>query len=135
MPDYLTAALALLVSAIGALALAIVAAFTLASVLERLHHYSDALGDGIFAFFFAAPSIAIFSFVACFTLLMNWHHVASWRAPTFAFVLGTILVWMWARDFGGIGFVRHLPGISAWLVSSWLLHRKMSTPSQHVIEA
>jgi hypothetical protein len=134
MPDYLAVPLALLASAVVALTLAALGAATLNFVLGKFHGPGD-LGDAILAFFCAAPSIAVLAFVSCFSILVNWHSPASWRAPTFAFALGAILVWVWPLDFGGIGFAWYVPGTVAWLVSFWLLRRKVSAHSEHVLEA
>jgi len=134
MPVYLAVPLALLVSALGALALAALGAVALNSLLEKLHGPGD-LGDAVLAFFFAAPSVSVPAFVSCFSILINWHHATSWRAPTVAFALGASLVWVWARDFGGIGFAWYVPGTVAWLLSCWSLQRNVSTHTEHVIEA
>jgi len=134
MPNYFAAPLALLASGVVALTLAALGAATLDFLLGKFHRPGD-LGDAILAFFFVAPSIAVLAFVSCFSVLINWHRATSWRAPTFAFVLGAILVWVWARNFGGIGFALYVPGTIAWLVSCWLLRRKLSSQSEHVIEA
>jgi hypothetical protein len=135
MPDYLATPLALLVSAVTALALAILGAALLDSLLEKLLHRSSDLGLAVLVWFCAAPSIAILGFVFCFTILVNWHHAASWLAPTFAFALSVILVWVWAHDFGGIGFAWYVPGVIAWLACSWFLHRKLISHSEHVLQA
>ncbi len=134
MPAYLAVPLALLASAVVALTLAALGAATLNFVLGKFHGPGD-LGDGILAWFFVAPSIAVLAFVSCFSILINWHHPTSWRAPTFAFALGAILVWGWAHDFGGIRIAPFVPGAIAWLVSCWLLRRKVSAHSEHVIKA
>ena len=134
MPDYLAVPLALLASVVVALMLAALGAVTLDFLLERFHRPGD-LGDAILVFFFAVPSVAVFGFVFCFSVLINRHHATSWRAPTFAFALSAVLVWVWAHDFGGIGFAWYLPGTIAWLVGCWLLRRKVSAHPEHVIEA
>jgi len=134
MPDYFAVPLALLTPAVVAVMLAALAAVMLVFLLGKFHRPGD-LGDATLAFFFVAPSIAVLAFVSCFSILVNWHHAASWRTPTFAFVLGAILVWVWPLDFGGIGFAWYMPGTVAWLVSCWLLRRKVSAHSDHVIEA
>jgi hypothetical protein len=134
MPVYLAIPLVLLVSAVAALTLAVLGGATLVFLLGKIHEPGD-LGDAMLAFFCAAPSIAVLAFVSCFSILVNWHHDPSWRAPTFAFALSAVLVWVWAHDFGGIGFAWYVPGTIAWLVSCWLLRRKLSSPSEHVIEA
>jgi hypothetical protein len=135
MPGYLAIPQALLVSAVAALALAILGEALLDSLLEKLLHRPSDLGLALLVWFCAAPSIAILGFVFCFSILVNWHHAASWRAPTFAFALSSILVWVWARDFGGIGFAWYVPGTIAWLVSCWFLHRKSISHSEHVLQA
>src|ERR1035441_1744915 len=134
MPTYLAAPLALVASAVAALTLAVLGEVTLVFLLGKIHGPGD-LGDAMLAFFCAAPSIAVLAFVSCSSILVNWHHATSWRTPTFAFVLGAILVWVWPLDFGGIGFIWYLPGIIAWLGSCWLLHRKSISHSEHVLQA
>jgi hypothetical protein len=134
MPDYRAVPLALLASAVVALTLAALGAVTLDFLLGKFHRPGD-LGDAILAFFFVAPSVAVLAFVSCFSILINWHRATSWRAPTFAFALGAILVWVWAHDFGGIGFAPFVPGTIAWLVSCWFLHRRSSSHSEHVLQA
>jgi hypothetical protein len=116
MPDCVAVPLALLASAVAAVTLAALGAATLDLLLGRLRR-SDDLDDAILAVFFVAPSIAVLAFVFCFSILVNWHHATSWRTPTFAFVLGAILVWVWPFDFGGIGVAWYVPGAIAWLVS------------------
>jgi hypothetical protein len=132
MPVYFVVPLAVLASAFVALALAVLGAIALDSLLGTFHGPGD-LGDGILAFFFVAPGIAVLAFVFCFSMLINWHHATSWRAPTFAFALGAVLVWLWAHDW--IGFPPFVPGTLAWLLSCWFLHRNTSAHSEHVIEA
>jgi hypothetical protein len=132
MPPYLAVPLALLTSAVVALVLAVLGAVTLNLLFDRFHRLGD-LGDAILVAFFAAPSIAVLAFVFCFSMLINWHHPTSWRPPTFAFALGSILLWLWSHDW--IGPVWYVPGTVAWLVSGWLLRRKVNVHSEHVIEA
>jgi hypothetical protein len=134
MPTYLAAPLALVASAIAALTLSVLGEVTLVFLLGKIHGPGD-LGDGMLAFFGAAPSIAVLAFVSCFSILVSWHHPTSWRTPTFAFVLGGILVWVWPLDFGGFGFAWYMPGTVGWLISCWLLHRRSNAHSEHVIEA
>jgi hypothetical protein len=133
-PVYLAVPLAVLASAVVALTVADLGAFAPAFLLGKFHPPGD-LGDVIDAFFFAAPSIAVFAFVFCFSILVKWHHATSWRAPTFAFASGAILVWLWAHDFGGMAPAWNIPGTIAWLLSCWLLHRNARAHPPHVIEA
>ncbi len=133
MPVYLATPLAVLASAVVALASAVLGEYLLDPFLEKLLHRPSDLGLSLLVWFCVAPSIAILTFVSCFSVLVNWHHAASWRAPTFAFALGTILVWAWAHDW--IGFAWYLPGTIAWLASCWFLRRKLSAHSENVIEA
>jgi len=134
MPDYVAVPLAFLTFAVVAVMLAALAAVMLVFLLWKFHRPGD-LGDATLAWFYAAPSIAVPAFVSCFSILINWHHATSWRAPTFAFALGAISVWVWARDFGGISFAWYVPGTIAWLVSCWFLHRKSISHSEHVLQA
>jgi hypothetical protein len=133
MPVRLATPLALVISAIVALALAVSGAVAVDSLLDEFRGVAD-LSDSFLAFFYVAPAIAILGLVSCFSTLINWHHAASWRAPTFAFALGATLVWAWARDFGGIGFAWYLPGTIAWPVSCWFFHRNASAHPEYVIE-
>jgi hypothetical protein len=135
MPGYLAVPLALLASGVVALAFALVGAYALNFLFGKLFQNQDALGYAITAFFLAAPGIGLLAFVFCFSVFINWHHATSWLTPTFAFALGTILVWLWARDFGGVGFVWYLPGTTAWLISCWFLHRRSIPHSKHVLQA
>jgi hypothetical protein len=135
MPDSLAIPLALLVSAATALALAILGEALLDSLLGKLLHRSGDLGLALLIWFRAAPSIAILAFVFCFSILVNWHHPTSWRTATFAFALVAILLWVWARDFGGMGYLWYAPGVAAFLVCCWFLHRKSISHSEHVLQA
>jgi len=130
VPGYLAVPLALLASGVVALAFALVGAYTLIFLFGK-----GDLGYAITAFFLAAPGVALLAFVFCFTVFINQHHTTSWLTPTFAFALGTILVWLWARDFGGVGFVWYLPGTTAWLISCWFLRRRSISHSKHVLQA
>jgi len=133
IPVYLAMPLAVLASAGVALTLALVGAYTLNFLLGKLLQNEDALGYAITSFFLAAPGIALLTFVFCFSVFINWHHATSWRAPTFAFALGAILIWTWAHDFGGIGFAWYVPGTLAWLISCWFLHKGKGVQHQHVL--
>jgi hypothetical protein len=79
------------------------------------------------------PSIAIFVFVSSFAFLMSWHRVISWRAPTIAFALGVIAVWMWGHDW--LGVAPFVPGTIAWLVICWLFRGEVSVDNEHVVKA
>jgi hypothetical protein len=133
MPVYVAVPLALLASVIAASALALVGAFTLNFILGKLLQNRDALGYAITAFFLFAPGIALLAFVSSFSVFVNWHHAASWQAPTFTFATGAVLVWLWARNFGGVGLVWYMPGTIAWLASCWLLRKKGDPIPEHVV--
>jgi hypothetical protein len=135
MPDYLAAPLALVASAVVALAFALVGAYTLNFLLGKLLQNQGDLGYAITAFFLAAPGIALLAFVFCFSVVMNWHHATTWRTPTFAFALGAVLVWVWARGFGGIGVAWYVPGAVGWLLSCWFLSSKGTAHTEHVAKA
>jgi hypothetical protein len=109
IPVYLAVPLTILASAVVALALAFLGAVAVDFLFDEFRGRAD-LGDTFLAVFYAGPAIALLGFVSCFSVLMNWHHATSWRAPTFAFALGAILLWVWGRDFDGIGFAWYLPG-------------------------
>lgn len=134
MPPYLAVPLALVVSAIMALALAILGAVAVDSFLDEFRGRAD-LGHSFLAFFHAGPAIALLGFVLSFSILINWYHATSWRTPTFAFGLGAALLWLWSHEFGGIGLAWYMPGVVAWLVSCWLLHKGAGAHPQHVLQA
>lgn len=134
IPVYLAVPLAVLASAVAAVTLAFLGVMAVDSLLDAFHGRAD-LGDTFLAVFHAGPAIALLSFVICFSILVNWHHPASWRAPTFAFALSAISVWLLSHDFGGIGFAWYIPGAIAWFISCWLFHRNASAHHKHVIEA
>jgi hypothetical protein len=138
MPAYFAVPLALLASAVAAVALVALGVLTLDFLLEKFH-VADGPGAGVLIVC-AIPNIAVPVFVACFSILINWHHTTSWRTPTVAFALGATLVGVWApfrmdvNDFLFAPFVLGT-GAVAWIVSCWLLHRKLNANSEHVIEA
>ena len=138
VPTYFAAPMALLASAVAAVASAALGVLTLDFLLEKFHA-ADGPGAGVLIVC-AIPNIAVPAFVSCFSILSNWHHTTSWRTPTFAFVLGAALVGVWApfrmdvNDFLFAPFVLGT-GAVAWIVSCWLLHRKLSANSEHVIQA
>jgi hypothetical protein len=134
MPVYLSVPLGLLASAVVALALAVLGVVVVSYLLDGFNGRDD-LDNAFLAFFYAGPAIALLGFVFCFSILVNWHHATSWRAPTFALALGAISVWAWARDFGGIGFGYYVPGTIAWLLSCWFLHKSAGPHPEHAIEA
>ena len=83
----------------------------------------------------AILNVAIPVFIAVFTVLVNWHHSASWRIPTLAFALCIGLI----RVMGSFE-IRFAPfmltsGAIVWLVSCSLLHRKGKSTPEHVLKA
>ena len=135
VPGYLAVPLALLASAVVAVTLATLGTVAKLFFLEKFHRPGARdLGEAILLVFFATPSIAIFGFVICFSILVNWHHSTSWRSPTFAFALGAVLVWVWAHDFGGVGIAPFVPGAVAWLATCWFLRRRSGAHSDRFLE-
>jgi ABC-type proline/glycine betaine transport system permease subunit len=135
MSDYLAVPLALLASSVLSLALAVLITIPLDFLVEKLLHRENELGISLLVWFCAAPSLAVLVFVSWFSILINWHHATTWRTPTFACALGTILLWLWARDFGGIGLAWYAPGIVTWIVCCLLLRRKGAPSTGHVLQA
>jgi hypothetical protein len=133
MPVYLAAPLALLASGVVASALAAVGALTLVFLLQRFQGPDGPMAALLLVC--TALNIAIPTFVSCFSVLFNWHHSTSWRAPTFAFALCVILTRIWFPF--EIVFAPFVLGTSAiaWLVSCWFLHRRSSSHSEHVLQA
>ena len=133
MPSYSALPAALICSA----ALAVLSGVIL-MILASVFHFTDDFVNGLFVAFVAAPSLALFVFVSCFSFAIHWHHPTSWRTPTFAFALGVSLLLSWAHDwlgFNRLGFIAFLPGGVAWLASCWLLHRRRNNFSEHVLQA
>jgi hypothetical protein len=134
MLNYLAVPIALLASGVLSLALAVLITIPLDFMVEKLLHRESELGISLLVWFCAAPSLAVLIFVSCFSIVTNWHHATTWRTPTFAFALGTISLWSWARNFGGIGFAWYVPGIVAWLVCCLILRRKGISSTGHVLQ-
>ena len=132
MPAYVALPAALVLAALFALILAVVGAIAADTLLDAIHGRAD-LADAFLAFFYVGPSIAVLSFVALFSALANWYLRTSWRAPTFAFLIGASLLWVWLRDFGGIRIAPFLPGAIAWLTSCFLLHRRPAPLFAHAL--
>ncbi len=136
LTDYFVVPLALLVSASVALALAALGVFILDFLFKMFNNPLEGPGAGV-GILLAAVNIAIPTFVASFSLLVSWHHVTSWRAPTFAFALAAILLWIWAQfRFADIFFAPFVLGTGAitWVLSCWFVRRRSSAHSEHVIE-
>jgi len=133
MQVYYAAPVALISSA----ALGLLSGVILVIVLS-MFRLTDDFGNALLVVFVAVPSLALFTFVSCFSLAMHWHHPTSWRAPTSAFALGASVLLLWGHDWLGVnrlGFIAFFPGGVASLVSCWLLHRRPKSHSQHALEA
>src|SRR5260370_25624473 len=48
------------------------------------------------------PNIILPFFIVALTLLMHLHGKASWRTPTFAFIVGAVATWMWIGPFDAV---------------------------------
>lgn len=133
MPAYCAVPLALLASVIGAATLAVLGVFMLDFLVG-----ADGPGAGVLIIC-AIPNIAVPAFVVSFSVLVNLHHHTSWRTPTSAFAAGAILLWVWGhfgvRDIPFVAIVLLGTGAIAWLACCWLLGRKLSNPSDHVLQA
>ena len=134
MPEYIAVPLAVLVSCILSLALAVLITISLEFFLGKLLHRENDLGLSLLVWFCATPSLAVLSFISGFSILVNWHHATSWRTPTFAFALGTILVWLYVRGFGGIGFEWYAPATVDWFLCCLILRRKGISSTEHVLQ-
>jgi hypothetical protein len=141
MPGPFAVPLAVLASGVGALALAALGVLMLDFLLERFHRPGglEGPGAGVLAIL-VALNIAVSAFVAMVSVLVNLHHRTSWPTPTLAFAFCSVMVGVWApfrmdvRDLLFEPFVLGTGAIS-WLASCWLLRRRLSTHSKHVIEA
>jgi hypothetical protein len=133
VPTYFAVPLALLASAVVALALSALAVSTLDFLFKKFDG-PEGPGAGVLMILIAL-NIAVSAFIAVVSILVNLHHRTSWPTPTLAFVLCIVLI----RIMGpfDVQFAPIMLGTGAivWLVSCWFLRRKGISSSEHVIEA
>jgi hypothetical protein len=135
MPDYAALSLAALASLGAALVIAAIGTILLVQIPWSSGHPPG----GVWLFLIVFPNIAIPSFVSCFSALVNCHHAASWLVRTFASALCAIAIAIW--NPWGMGFGADVvytglgTGAIAWLLSCFFLRRKVSSRSEHVIQA
>ena len=130
IPAYWAGLLAVVISFCVAIGSGILGAFTLDFVLEKLDG-PPSIGGGVLVII-AIPNIVIPVFVSLFSVLVNWHHAASWRAPASAFALGSILTWLWTPFPVTFAPVVLGTGALALLLNCWWLRRKGNPNPEHV---
>jgi hypothetical protein len=130
MPDWFAVSLAILMSCVLALTIAVFGASALCLLLDKFRQPGD-LGNAILAFFYVAPGVALLALVFCFAALVNWRSTTTWWIHTFAFVLGAISIWVWSHD--RLGIAPFVPGAVAWSAVCWFAFKKTGAHSQHVV--
>ena len=115
-------ALATLGAAATAVSITVAGVFVISKVLD--HFGESGPGAGVLVIT-AVPNIILPSFIVALTLLMHLHGQASWKTPTFAFVIGALATWMWIGPFdAAFAPVVLGTGMLAWGISSFMLRRK-----------
>jgi len=117
---------AFVLATLGAVAITVVVTvagvFAISKVLD--HFGQSGPGAGVLVIT-AIPNIILPSFIVALTLLMHLHGQASWKTPTFAFVMGALATWMWIGPFDAVFAPVVLgTGMLAWGISSFMLRRK-----------
>ncbi len=137
-PAYFAVPLAVLASAVGAFTLSGLAVFTVEFLLKR-YDGPEGPGAGVLLIL-VALNVAVPTFITVVSILVNLHHGTSWLTPTLAFAFCSVIVGVWAPFRADVEDLLFLPfvlgtGAVTCLVSCWLLRRKLSSHSQHVLQA
>jgi hypothetical protein len=117
---------AFVLATLGAVAITVIitvaGVFAISKVLD--HFGQSGPGAGVLVIT-AIPNIILPFFIVALTLLMHLHGRASWRTPTFAFVVGAVATWMWIGPFDAVFAPVVLgTGMLAWVISCFMLRRK-----------
>jgi hypothetical protein len=110
------------------------AAFVADFFVEKFVGYGP-FGTGGILVVLAMLNVAVSLFLGTFTSLISRHHPTSWLSPTLAFAFCIVLI----RLLGPFS-IRFAPfmlgtGAVAWLICCWLLRKKGSRESEHVVQA
>ncbi len=109
-------------AAATSVAITVAGVFAISKALD--HFGQSGPGAGVLVIT-AIPNIILPFFIVALTLLMHLHGRASWRTPTFAFVVGAVATWMWIGPFDAVFAPAVLgTGILAWGISCLMLRRK-----------
>ena len=119
-------ALATLAAAAVAVGITVAAVFAISKLLEHLGQSGPVAGVLVIT---AIANIILPFFIVALTLLMRSHGQASWRTPTFAFVVGFVGTRIWIGPFGAF-FAPVVLGtaVVAWGISCFMLYRKRLRP-------
>src|SRR6266700_3587196 len=122
LPEYFAPPQAVVVAAVIASALAALGVLTLDFLFKRFNG-PDGPDAGVLIIL-VAVNIAVATFIALVSTLVNLHHRTSWRVPTLAFAFCIVLI----RTMGpfDIQFAPFVLGGGAvvCLVSCWFLRKK-----------
>jgi hypothetical protein len=131
MSLYFAVPLAILLSAMLAVVLAVLSVYLLGFLFKRSNG-PDGIGAGVLVLL-VALNLAVMTFVGLVTTLISLHHKTSWLTPTLAFAVCVVM----ARMLGpfDLQFAPFMlgTGASVWLISCWLLRTKESSPPENVI--
>ena len=119
---------AFVLATLGAVAITVVitvaGVFGISKVLD--HFGQSGPGAGVLVVT-AILNIILPLLIVALMLLMHLHGRASWRTPTFAFVVGAVATWMWIGPFDAVFAPVVLgTGMVAWGISCFMLWRKTS---------
>jgi hypothetical protein len=131
MNAYVAVALAVRLSSSIGIGFAGLGVVVLNSALQR-NDFSGPIAGALLVC--AVPMLLVPVFVQTLSLLVNWHHSTSWRAPTLAFALCAIptrILFPFSITIAPIILGR---GALAWLLTCWLLRREGSSQSQNVVQ-
>jgi hypothetical protein len=129
MNAYVADALAVRLSSSTGIGFAGLGVMVLNSALQR-NDFSGPIAGALLVC--AVPMLLVPVFLL--TLLVNWHHSSSWRAPTPAFALCAIPTRILFPFSITIAPTILGTGPLAWLLSCWLLRREGSSQSQNVVQ-
>jgi hypothetical protein len=88
---------AFVLATLGAVAITVVITVAGVFAISKVLDHFDQSGPGAGVLVITAiPNIILPFFIVALTLLMHLHGRASWRTPTFAFIVGAVATWVWS---------------------------------------
>ena len=124
---------ALVLATLGAAAISVAIAVAGVLAISKVLDYLGQSGPGAGVLVITAiPNMIVPFFIVVLTLLVHLHGRASWRTPTFAFVVGAVATWMWIGPWDAMfaPFVLGT-GMVAWGISCFMLRQK---PCESIVE-